>query len=34
MLERSSKGRANKINRAPNMAITPIIFEGIDLKIA
>ena len=34
MLERSRKGSANKIKIAANIAITPMILEGIDLKIA
>jgi len=33
-LERSRSGSANRIRSAPNIAITPTTFEGIDLKIA
>jgi hypothetical protein len=33
-LDKSVKGRTNKINNEPNIATTPNNLSGIDLKIA
>lgn len=34
VLEKSTKGKINKINNEPNIAKTPNSLLGIDLKIA